>query len=307
MHLLLLHIPQQHVGLHRLGHEKHRPQQLLQGLGLGQTGIEQVFAGIQDAHDIIHIFAAHREAGQAALPNGVDDFFIGIVQPDGLHVGAVNHDVLRRGVVELENVFDQFLFLLTDGAGLFALTHHQQDLALADFLDLRLRIDTADTQPQIGNAQHQPGNRPQQHFQHTGQAKDLPHDLIGPMPGITLGGQIQQRHCQQQHHHPDYAAHKFLYGIADRDQRLDLCDQTGSQGVHHREKAKANSTHPQGRTEVIGLLHHGQHFCGFFVAFFGGLHQFAFTAFPDGVGSQGAEHAQKQKHDLQQKPSSNRV
>ena len=74
----------------------------------------------------------YREAGQTGLPNG------GQNGPPHRHpgqrrhhVGAVDHHILRCHVVELEDVLNQLLSLLLNGAGLLALLHHGHDLVLA--------------------------------------------------------------------------------------------------------------------------------------------------------------------------------
>ena len=69
--------------------------------------------------------------GKRDRPRGLDGGQNGaVIRPEGQrdHIGAVDHHVVRRHAVELENVLDEFLFVLFNGAGLLALLHHGHDL-----------------------------------------------------------------------------------------------------------------------------------------------------------------------------------
>ena len=99
-----------------------------------EKAIHSILAGGEDAHDVVHVSLIDREAGQTGLPNGGENGLLIVIQGEGHHIGAVDHHILRCGVVELEDVLDQFLLGALDGAGLLALLHHGHDLVLRDLL-----------------------------------------------------------------------------------------------------------------------------------------------------------------------------
>ena len=66
--------------------------------------VEKVFAGGQDAHDVVDILVVHREAAQACIQNGADDGIVIVPYPDAEHIRAVGHHVLGGKIVELKEV-----------------------------------------------------------------------------------------------------------------------------------------------------------------------------------------------------------
>ncbi len=141
MDLFGLHIPEQGVSPHRLGHKVGRSQQLPQGLGLRLPGVEQIGAGVQDADDVVGVLLVDREPGQAGLPDGADNLLVAVLGPEHDHVGAVNHDLLGGHVVELEDVVNHLLLARLNGPLLLADVHHHADLLLGDLILLGVGVN----------------------------------------------------------------------------------------------------------------------------------------------------------------------
>ena len=92
--------------------------------------VKQVVPGGQDTQDIVGVLAVHREAGQAGLPDDLQNLLLLGLHREGGHVGAVDHHVPGGGVVKLKDVFDKLLLVALDGARFLALLHHGPDVVL---------------------------------------------------------------------------------------------------------------------------------------------------------------------------------
>ena len=125
-----LHVAEELIGAHRLGHEIGRAQQLPHRAGGGFAGVEQPIAGVQDADDVIGVLLIHRETGQAGGLDGLRDLLRRVVHPQHHHVGAVDHHVPGGHVVKFEDVLDHLLLTGLDGALLLADVHHHADAFL---------------------------------------------------------------------------------------------------------------------------------------------------------------------------------
>ena len=130
MGLFPLHIPEEHVGGHRLRDKVGRTEQILQGLGGLLPEIQEIFPGGQDAHNVVDVLAVHWEPGQARLADGVQYLILLRVGGEGHHIGSMDHHVLGGDVVKLQDVFNKFLLAALNGARFLALLHHSHDVVL---------------------------------------------------------------------------------------------------------------------------------------------------------------------------------
>ena len=192
MRLLLLHVAKQRVCGHGFGYQIGTAQQLAQGLGRVQLGVEQEIAGVEHAYDIIDIAVIYREAAQAAFTNGTEDLLAAFAHMQGHHIHAVHHHVGRGGVVELKDVFDHGALILLDGAVFAADIHHHADLLLGDFLGGIIGVDAQEAQHSIGGDGEQP-HQGQEEFRHApdDRAGDA-GDAFGVLERDALGHQFAQ-------------------------------------------------------------------------------------------------------------------
>ena len=103
--------------------------------------MEKGGAGDQDTHHVVRVLLVDREAGKAGLLDGADDLLVGVLRPEHHHIGTVDHHVLGRHVVKLEDVFNHLLLARLDGPLLLADVHHHTDLLLRDLVVLGVGID----------------------------------------------------------------------------------------------------------------------------------------------------------------------
>ena len=141
VNLPALHIPEELVGAHRLGHKVGRPEQLPHRLGLRPAGIDEPLPGAEQADDVVGVLLIDREPGQAGGLYGGLDLLGRVVHPQHLHVGAVNHHVLGGHVVKLEDVLDHLFLAGLDGALLLADVHHHADALLGYLIVLLIGVD----------------------------------------------------------------------------------------------------------------------------------------------------------------------
>ena len=130
MCLFSLHVVKEDIRAHRLRDEVGRAEQLLQGQRVGLMEVEQIVPGGQNAQNVVRVLPAYREAGQAGLADGVQNFPLLRVGGEGDHVGAVDHHILGGTVVEVQNILDKFLLIASDGSGLLSLLYHGHDVVL---------------------------------------------------------------------------------------------------------------------------------------------------------------------------------
>ena len=72
----------------------------------------QQILGVQDADDVLGLFAPQRDARVFGLEHGIDDCLRRIVGIDCHHFGAVNHHIGDFEVAKAEHVLDVFGFAL---------------------------------------------------------------------------------------------------------------------------------------------------------------------------------------------------
>ena len=123
---------------------------------------EQQILGIEDTHDVIDVLMVDRNPGITGFPG----HFYCFIQLDGIlegdHLHAVGHHFGDHPVVELKDIVDHILFALLNGAFFLAHCHHHADFFLGDGIRFLVGVLAQQTQPQIGNAQGEPDNGPQQ-------------------------------------------------------------------------------------------------------------------------------------------------
>ena len=202
MGLLGLHIAEQYVGTHRFGHKIGRHDQLRQRLGLLAVQVEEQLARAQDTAHIVNILAADRKAGKAAVLNGFDDGVERVLQPQHHHIGAVYHDIGRRGVVEFKDILDKLLFVALDGALLLADIDHQTDIILRYLLGILIGVNADEAQHAVGRFGQKPDDGAQHRCHRRQDTADKAGHLFGVVHGDALGhqlaenkGYVGQRQC----------------------------------------------------------------------------------------------------------------
>src|SRR5215204_1584539 len=132
---LELHLAEQCIGLHRVGHEHRRAHELADGEVVGvERPLEpeaREIAEIQDAADVVGVTLDH---GNARIP-GLQEQGHGLPEVRGGvdrdHVGARHHHLADDGVVELEDRVDELAVALFEHVELGCLVDHAEQLLLA--------------------------------------------------------------------------------------------------------------------------------------------------------------------------------
>ena len=267
--LLALHIPEKHVGSHRFRDEVGRAQQLPQGLGLGQLGVEQVVPGVQNAHNVIRILVVDGESGNAGVPDGAQDFLRSVPYPDHHHVGAVDHHVLGGGIVKLENVIDELFLVGLDSAPFLAQVHHHADLVLAHVFLIGFRIDVEQTQHPVGGLAQQPDYRAEHRGHRPHYANCGPGYPLGLLHGHPFGYQLTQHQGEVREDDGDQDDHEGTEYANREGCEAYLLIQPLGQGIGEAvggegrvQEAGQSDGDLDGGQEVVGRLHQGQQLLG---------------------------------------------
>ena len=213
MYLFALHIPEEYVGAHRFRHKVGGAHQLRQGPGGILLGVEQKIPGVEDAYDVVRVLPVHGETGPPGGKDGVQYLFAGVLEPHHHHVGAVDHHVLGGGVVEFEDVLDEFLFGGLDGPPLLAQIHHHADLVLAHILLVGPGVDAEQAQYAVGGFGQQPDHRAEYrgHGGHGPGGK--PGHRLRLFHGDALGDQLPQHQAEVGQHNGDEHHHQVVEGV----------------------------------------------------------------------------------------------
>ena len=207
MYLLALHIAEQHIRAHGLGHEIRGAQQLTHGLGRFRLRVEQILARGENADDIVRVLLVDREAGQAGRADRCEDLLARVLDPQHHHVGAVDHHVLGGRVVEFKDVVNELFLIRLDRAALLAEVHHHADLILAHVLLIGLGVDVQQAQYAVRGLGEQPDDRAE-HRRHARHRTDREAgDRFGLFHGDALGHQLAEHKAEVREHDGDEHHH----------------------------------------------------------------------------------------------------
>ena len=188
-----LHFPEEHVRAHGFGHEMRRADQLTERPGLRGAAVDEKVPGSQQADDVVDGVLVDREAGQAAFGDGFVNFVLGGFHVDGGDVLAMSHAVLGVHVVELEDVFDHFLFVGLDRTLLLADVHHHADFlfrhALRGVGGLKVKGLQQRAADPVGGLRH----RREQPYGPFCRGGDALERLLRPAGGERAGENARQR------------------------------------------------------------------------------------------------------------------
>ena len=164
--------------------------------------VEEIVPAIQNADHIVQVLVIDREAGESALLDGMQDLLVRVLHPEAHDLGAVDHHVLRGEVVEIEDVFDHFLFGGVNGSPFLSNVHQEADILLRDGSTLRRRVNAEAAQ----DLPHHPGQPSGNgtHRRHEGQQTgaeraQYPQRIVQRDPSRRQPGQYikAQQHHQQ--------------------------------------------------------------------------------------------------------------
>ncbi len=120
MRRVQLHLPQQVIGGLRLRDEQDGASQVAHGTP-GLLGVEvettRDVLEVGDSADVVEILPADGDAGEAGAEEQIHRLLQADVRIDGDEVGARYHDLVRRGVREVEHGLDHLAFAVFDDVG----------------------------------------------------------------------------------------------------------------------------------------------------------------------------------------------
>ena len=271
-----LHVAEELIGAHRLGHEIGRAQQLPHRAGGGFAGVEQPIAGVQDADDVVGVLLIHRETGQAGGLDGLRDLLRRVVHPQHHHVGAVDHHVPGGHVVKFEDVLDHLLLTGLDGAFLLADVHHHADALLRYLIVLLVGVDMYQTQHGICGDSQQPDERPHDGGQERHHPAGEAGHLLALLHGHPLGYQLAEDQREEGEDNGDQdngqGVHRGLGGGGQGILGGEPLGQAAGQvvgGEGGAQKARQGDADLDGGEKPGGLLHDVQETGSLFVALLG--------------------------------------
>ena len=191
-----LHVAEELVSLHCFRHEVCLAQQRAQGFRVVGLGIEQEVACVEDADDVVHVFVVDGEAAQTGIADGAEDFVLCIIHPDAGNVGAVGHDLFGSGIVELEDVFDHFLFRFLNRAVFAADVHHHADVVLGHFVLSGVGVNAAKAEDAVRGGVQQHHERAENHRADLQQEQRTARNRFGILHREALGHECSQTERQ---------------------------------------------------------------------------------------------------------------
>ena len=129
-----LHLLQQRLGLHRLGHEHGRARdaadrRVAPARLVAEPELDEILQ-VQDADDVVGVVVDDRDARDALLEEDRHRVARGGGRVDRDHVGARHHDLAHEGVGELEDRVDELAVVLLDELVLGRLVDDAEQLLL---------------------------------------------------------------------------------------------------------------------------------------------------------------------------------
>ena len=187
-----LHAVEKIVRLHGLGDEHGVDDRLFFDV-LGRFIVEaEVNFRIEHARHVVDVLAADGVEGMIALFDGLfpDGGIVALEEEvDILPVRAHFADVV---LLEVEDVLDELVLLLVDGALLAARFRHEHDLFFGDFLALIFGLDAKQAQNAVRRHRQKPYEGSKQHRNEAQDARKPARDFFGVAHRDALGHELAE-------------------------------------------------------------------------------------------------------------------
>ena len=300
----LLHLVEQAVSLHILVYKAGLADSLFHDVVLAFVLKSEIVLCVENADNVVHALAAHRERGMTGAVYGLLPDADIIVAPEHVDVCTVSADLFRGHIVKGENVLDYAVLVLVDSTLFRACVGHHENLFLGDCVVVAVGINAHEAQYTVCGDVQQPYQRCEENCHEVYDSAHGKSYLLGILHSKAFGYQfsenqskIGKHQCNKNYRCLFDNSRRYPYACFDQRRgkklRKAVC---GKSGAYEACKGDSHLNSSKESCRRIGKLFQSR---GFFVAAGGKLFKPHIACGDDRHLRTGEKRVQRDKYYLQ--------